>query len=1623
VNCDTNLVPQPGATDFANCNTNLVPQPGATSPLHDACHEEFPDRFVSPDTNILDVVDQLAKDITERMNKLHFITKYLSHSCMVENHDGDLPVHLLARRLIEWEASWQGRLKLIEVETWSDATKFTQLHKLMGVCVDQVLNPMVRNRLACRSRGKPGTRILPLHAAAMFAVPFDTIQALLESYPEAAHTTCEFGHLHTYISNELLPLQLLERKRSDFVSSPSGRLQAKPSGEEIEPLADEIGGDGGIKWTKSTLCSTNIADDLIRRSDLIFSFNPNILPFRRDAVRIKRIELIIRAEAQVAMARRTKALDATARAAWTWICTFNEPLDEDDTYVDVVGRIVNALDVQTVEFLAALDTPKGTILTAAQPDCAHLIQLKLNGEQIEQCPNKPTSFTPQSSDHSDTRRPSILKPLKTKKDPAYILDGEICRNEFCREVFNVREQAIPTNFILLPYELLKNEDGSFGLVSPDSASIALQFAGCLTDLTQPWHVNHILEKKAIDCLDHKLTPKRATGFQTFNWRSKNMIQQLQRLFKGKGYLYLLDEETGGPIVSAPSDSNPISAIVVEHPVEAIHNLLPLLLLGMIRMRGDRSIVLIIETMISGKRSPPERWITIMQNITRHLYSRDNKLSNDDKEREELLALSEAVSDFVSRTTKRNTTRRPESDDGREWSSELSYLKRILDGSTAAKLSNVLSTNRQVRVAAKTKAIVVAEPLHNTNEHEDPLSHGTEQDDLLLQRSNEEFDKIWEPENDHSPQEAEGEHEHELSSEALTSFSDGDKLPESISKASSEDDSDKRRKIVIWNGDLNRKEEQVTAVVSHSNTLAKPPDKIWALEDDHSPQEAEGERELEGSSEALTSFSDGDKLPEPIYKASSEDDSEKRRDIIIWNGDLNRKEEQVTAVVNHSNTLVKPPDKIWELEDDHSPQEAKGEHELEVSSEALTSFSDGNKLPEPISKASSEDDSDKRRKIVILNGDLNRKEEQVTAVVNHSNTLAKPPDKIWALEDDHSPQEAEGENELEVSSEALTSFSDGDKLPEPIYKASSEDDIDKRRDIIILNGDLNRKEEQVTAVVNHSNTVAKPPRVPKFSSQLTEDKEKKLDEIKLRLQCMDALRCNEDPRCILVKEFANNDGVVDPLLNKDQEEHESHVDDTRDVFSNCLFSRLRSLEERIHDREDEIRELRRDVYSFERKAADAIYESLQDEDSALSKDDYSSSFTSAEGTTIVSGVSKHETVQSTLDDGTETSSSSSVPGVRSANHSSPDDGTETSASSSVPGERSANQSSLDDGTETSASSSVPRARSANPRFIIKEASDDESNQSSSSSSLQESAYSSITSMASSFPKRKATFTFEGAFTSTYVSSSSDEDTTQASLGNTDNNSDSTSGTGKGTYEYSNRGKKSENVSLSADDDSSYDSSSFGNPGSKHTPEKEGNRMDDEDACIPTTVFSSDDLDLLLKSFSVDDGPNVPGNPFSGDEQGAHPDVPGNPFSGDEQGAHPDVPGNPFSGDEQDAHPDVPGNPFSGDEQDAHPDVPGNPFSGDEQDMHPDVPGNPFSGDEQDSHPDVPGNPFSGDEQDSHPDVPGNPFSGDEQDAHPDVPGNPLAAMMRTARLRIRLPPKIQIRKVIHAADPTSTLIQT
>lgn len=678
----------PHASDISSlvqCESGIIPQPGSTSPLHEACYDEFPYRLAIDRVNVLEVVDDLLQDITKRREKLAFVTNYLSHTSMMEDRNGDLPVHLLARRLIEWEASWQLQLNAEMVDDWTKVAKFTQIHKIMGECVQLVIQPMARNRLACRSKGRLGSRILPLHVAAMFACPYDTLQTLLISYPDGASVSCHFGDLRTFITNELLPLELLERPRSE----PS---LANPSMNERDVFHDESEQDDGIRWTKSALCSTNNADDLIRRSDLLFAFNPNILPQRKDADRLKRLELIIRAEASVAMARKNKKLEPMARTAWTWLCTFGESFGNERVYVNIVERIVNALDIPTVRFLASLGTPHGTILSTAQPECARVIQARLDGKST--VGNVTTLATAPVSSLKNGKQQSILKQGLGEPEPSYIVNGALCKNALSVEVFNIREQAIPTSFVLLPYELKRNKDGSLGLKSSDYSHVAMEFAACLTEVTDPWHVNYILEKKAKDCLGHELAPKRVTGFQSLGWRSRNLVQRMVKLFDGKGFLYLLGDN-GAPLVPSSSEDDQYSPVTIYNPSETLERLLPLLLLGMVRMRGDKAIVVLIQTIMAGKRAPPERWITIMQDIVRYIYSQRNKVNANSGDARDLLILTEALSDFVSRATKHNCTRRPESDDGREWARELSYLKTLLSGTPLLKAAKSLSAAQKL----------------------------------------------------------------------------------------------------------------------------------------------------------------------------------------------------------------------------------------------------------------------------------------------------------------------------------------------------------------------------------------------------------------------------------------------------------------------------------------------------------------------------------------------------------------------------------------------------------------------------------------------------------------------------------------------------------------------------------------------------------------------------------------------------------------------------------------------------------------------------------------------------------------------------------------------------------------
>ena len=659
---------------MVQCNAETVAQDGRL-PLHELCDRKFPDRFSQPNVDIISIADDLIDDIMNCRESLDIVTPTNLGACLVQDKEGDLPVHLLTRRLIEWEALWQEKINsLEEIELASDAAKFTRLHKTMGECVDVVLNPIVRNSLACRSRGRLGSRILPIHSAAMFAVPYDTMELLLEAYPESAGVPCDLQGLAAHIPNQSLPLELLERQRSEWLPDCA---DAKAGVDVTLRNASSDDGVGGIRWSKSTLNRQNQAEDLIRRSDLLLAYYPNILPFRRDTARLERLELMIRASAQRSIEPqegKANDFDPAARSAWIWMCTFDDPLDDKDTYVANVQRIVDALDIPCVKFLASIDTPHGTVIDTAQPECRQIIQSRLNGVTNDNQTSRKTRPTLQRGGSQN----SILKQGSgSASSISSRSNSDIPTESLHRDVFNVLETTLPTSFVILPYQLRKNKDGSLVLHSANCTSVAILYAECLTKMTEPWLVNHILEQKAMICLGHQLSPERTAGFHSTARRRMKLQKSLLNLFKDEGFLYFLDEISGAPIVQDSSDSPPLR---VDNPAEAVERLLPLMLMGMIQMRGEKSTLILAETMMEEMRTPPDKWITLSQNLLRYLYSQRNKQRNGDEVAisEELISICDPLADFISRATKQVKKRRPQSEDGCEWSDELSYLKKICD---------------------------------------------------------------------------------------------------------------------------------------------------------------------------------------------------------------------------------------------------------------------------------------------------------------------------------------------------------------------------------------------------------------------------------------------------------------------------------------------------------------------------------------------------------------------------------------------------------------------------------------------------------------------------------------------------------------------------------------------------------------------------------------------------------------------------------------------------------------------------------------------------------------------------------------------------------------------------------
>jgi len=639
--------------------------------LHVACNRCFPDRFrKKKTTDLLSILDHLINDISMFRSIIEIVARAFKEACAVPDKNSDLPVHLLARRLLEWESEWHFKFENGSILSGENMAKLTRLHREMALSIDIVLEPIAVTRASCCRRGSVG-RILPLHIASIFIVQYNTLEKVLATYPEAATVPCNLNGLQSVFKSDALPLELLESRRNQNVSD-----------ELVKHDQKAKKGKYGVKWTQSVLDNGSHAEDLVCRSDLIFAFYPSILPFRKDADRMQRIESLICTEAkfQAVMSDFDDSLfDPAVRSAWVWMCTFDESTaDEKDSYVSSVEHIVNSLDLNAVKKLSAMKTFRGQkVLDIAISPCAEVIRSRLDGNNMTTQKFSPSDSMLSISSSLLSRR-SILR--NTKLSQHYRSQRATLHvSSLAKQVFNVKTSAFPTSFVILPYKLKRNQDGSLSLESAASANTAVKFANLLLEFTQPSKIHHILERKANQFSEGKVEFVQTDGW-AFNEAKHNLLtNDLIGLYRKRkcGFLYLLDEASGVPVVPTETDTHIPFPIPVLNPKETIKNLLPLMMMGMVLMRGEKALSILAASMLEEVDQVPENWIASSQEIIGYLFSQNAKNSLIPGIADAMM-MKEDLIDFVSRATEVTYTRHQELHNGNDWNGELSFLSHLLE---------------------------------------------------------------------------------------------------------------------------------------------------------------------------------------------------------------------------------------------------------------------------------------------------------------------------------------------------------------------------------------------------------------------------------------------------------------------------------------------------------------------------------------------------------------------------------------------------------------------------------------------------------------------------------------------------------------------------------------------------------------------------------------------------------------------------------------------------------------------------------------------------------------------------------------------------------------------------------
>lgn len=631
-------------------------------PLHAVCDRGMPDRS---NINVEALTDNLLRDIAGYKRLINLVVTLFPEACLVQDKDGNLPAHLVARGLMQWEAEWYEKVYLQASKekgaTGKTALAITKLYHNMSESVEMLLRPLASDSKLCRAPGSMGT-ILPLHIASIFTASVNTLRLILEAYPEGAKIPCDLGILQTFIPDESLPLELHDNLSTDF---PKWEIEAKQSSHPE------------VRWSQSELEQSQ-DEDCMRRSDLLFAYNP-IEPHRFEKARMRRLEARIQFEAKRAVYDSDmKKLNRATEQLWIWMCTFREPDTLSPTYVNSVKRIVAALPMPALRYLVSIPTADGRpILEQANTECLKVIQKRLDA----------FSKSGSSRDKADAALADDMTSVQSasiateKSDVSFhvapefrLQGGRGFVSNLCRLLFNLHETSFPTSFVILPYKLAL-KDGKLRMASQDSLVVAAKFAECLLNLTDPRSIAHILDSKASDFHDHPIydaSKDKEYRLETYT-RFKGYEESLLDLFSsGEAHLYLLDEATGLPAVLLGDSVYPLP---LKDPQSSVRKLLKLMMMGMVQMRGEKAISKLANVLLDKKvRSIVPTWIIASKELVQFLEDKEKhekELSTD------LLDLKNALIRFQSKALHLKT-RVEKKEKEPEWAVELSYLKELID---------------------------------------------------------------------------------------------------------------------------------------------------------------------------------------------------------------------------------------------------------------------------------------------------------------------------------------------------------------------------------------------------------------------------------------------------------------------------------------------------------------------------------------------------------------------------------------------------------------------------------------------------------------------------------------------------------------------------------------------------------------------------------------------------------------------------------------------------------------------------------------------------------------------------------------------------------------------------------